>query len=57
MPTITVQLTTEDLQQLVNLLDAAIRHTGIQGATVALPLIQKLQAAHQAAMQEQKPPT
>jgi hypothetical protein len=44
-PTINIQLTSEELQALGALLDAAVKATGIQGAKAAVPLYAKLEAA------------
>lgn len=41
----TVDLTTDEAQALINLMDAAVRSQGLAAAQVALPLVQKLQQA------------
>ena len=43
-----IELTQEEAQTLVNLIDAAVRAQGLQAAVVALPLVQKLQDAAKA---------
>ena len=45
MNTVTITLTQDELQALGALLDAAVKATGIQGATAAVPLYAKLEAA------------
>lgn len=40
-----LELTTEEAQSLVNLLDAAVRAQGLQAAAVALPLFAKIKEA------------
>lgn len=47
----TLDLTIDEAQTLLSLIDAAVRANGLQAATVALPLVQKLQ---QAAAQKQE---
>ena len=44
----TLDLTQQEAQQLVDLIDAAVRAQGLQAAVVALPLVQKLQGAAKA---------
>jgi len=44
----TLDLTQQEAQQLVDLIDAAVRAQGLQAAVVALPLVQKLQDAAKA---------
>lgn len=44
----TLDLTQQEAQQLVDLIDAAVRAQGLQAAVVALPLVQKLQEAAKA---------
>lgn len=41
----TVELTKEEAQALLNLLDAAVRAQGINAAQAALPIAVKVQAA------------
>lgn len=41
----TIEFTPEEAQNLVNLLDAAVRSQGMQAAVVALPLFQKIKEA------------
>lgn len=41
----TLTLTDEEAQNLVTLLDAAVRGSGMQAALTAVPLFHKLQAA------------
>ena len=43
-----LELTPQEAQQIVDLLDVAVRAQGLQAAVVALPLIQKIQTAAQA---------
>lgn len=43
-PTITIELTATELQNLGALLDVAIKASGTQGAKAALPIINKLEA-------------
>lgn len=40
-----LELTPEEAQSLVNLLDVAVKAGGLQAAVVAVPLFQKLQDA------------
>jgi len=40
-----IELTQDEAQAIVNLIDAAVRAQGLQAAVVALPLVQKLQNA------------
>lgn len=40
-----IEFTQDEAQQLVNLIDAAVRAQGLQAAVIALPLVQKLQDA------------
>lgn len=42
---ISVTFTQEELQAIAALFDAAIKATGIQGAKIAMPIIEKLEAA------------
>lgn len=44
----TLDLTQQEAQQLVDLIDVAVRAQGLQAAIVALPLVQKLQEAAKA---------
>lgn len=46
--TMKLHLTQQEAQQIVDLMDAAVRAQGLQAAMVAIPLIQKLQTAAQA---------
>lgn len=53
-PKLTLELTATEIQNLGNLLDAAVKATGIQGGKIAVPIIEKLEAAvaaHNAANQ------
>lgn len=43
-PTITIELTATELQNLGALIDIAIKTSGTQGAKAALPIINKLEA-------------
>lgn len=47
-----LELTTEEAQSLVNLLDAAVRAQGLQAAAVALPLFAKIKEAAENKEQE-----
>lgn len=44
-PKLNIELTATEIQNLGALLDAAIKATGTQGAKVAVPLVEKLEAA------------
>lgn len=44
-PKINIELTATEIQNLGALLDAAVKATGIQGGKVAVPIIEKLEAA------------
>lgn len=46
--TFALHITPQEAQQIVDLIDAAVRAQGLQAAMVAIPLIQKLQTAAQA---------
>lgn len=54
MDEITVKLSLTEIQQLVSLIDIAVKATGLEGGMMAVPLVQKIQAAKAAA--EQAPP-
>lgn len=44
-PKLTIELSATEIQNLGILLDAAVKATGIQGGKVAVPIIEKLEAA------------
>jgi hypothetical protein len=44
-PKLTIELTATEIQNLGVLLDAAVKATGIQGGKIAVPIIEKLEAA------------
>ena len=48
-----IELTPQEAQQLADLLDLAVKSGGLQAAMVAVPLVQKLQAAANEKPQEQ----
>ena len=41
--TISIEFTSTELQNIGILLDAAVKATGLQGAKIAIPIIQKLE--------------
>jgi len=42
-PTIAIEFTSTELQNIGILLDAAVKATGLQGAKIAMPIIEKLE--------------
>lgn len=44
--TTNLRLTTEDMQNMLNLFDGSVRANGLQAAMLAVPLVVKIQAAH-----------
>jgi hypothetical protein len=52
-----IQLTTEEANDLIKLMDAGVRQSGLQGAPIASVMLSKLEAAAQSAQPTTQPTT